>query len=163
MLDMNALRSILTDIYGFDDNHLLPLNNNLFVPTLDKTDLVGTFIGYRIMEKKPSLRAYGGPYTHYPAEMKVGQEFITEIECKFRLSFIGPQAEELADQTLLWDIRDDVRQAFEKHVIQINYIKRRMWSYPVREGGFNDNMCWLVDFETRTAYSVETKWPVWGQ
>lgn len=150
MLDASTLRSILKEIYGVEDKYIVPISTNWFLPTVDPEDKVGTWIGYRIQSKKPIMRAY-----------QSGVMYEKPIKVNFRLSFIGPQAEELADQVLLWEDRSDVTKAFESAKAQINYTDRQSFSYPVRNGGFNDELCWIVDLSAQTFYEVDTKQKPW--
>lgn len=150
MLNTDILRSIIKEIYGVDDKYIVPIATNWFLPTVDKDDKVGTWIGYRILNKEPYARAW-----------QSGLFMVKPLKMKFRLSFTGPQAEELANQTLLWEDRYDVTVAFERHQIQVNYTTRQLFSYPVRNSGFNDEMCWVVDFDAQTTYEVDTKQKPW--
>lgn len=150
MLDSESLRSVLKEIFGIDDKHLVPISTNWFVPTVDSEDKKGSWIGYRIQSKKPYVRAY-----------QTGKVIQKPIKVSFRLSFVGPEAERLADQVLLWEDRTDVRQAFEKVKAQINYEDRTSFTYPIRNGGFNDSLCWIVDLSAQTFYEVDTKQTPW--
>ena len=150
MLNAKILRGILEEIYGIEDKYLVPISTNWFLPTTDPQDKVHTWIGYRILNKKPYVRA-----------AQRGREMSKDIKVGFRLTFVGPQAEELADQTLLWEDREDVTEAFERHVAQINYTDRTSFSYPVRNGGYNDDMAWIVDMSAQTSYTVDTKQVPW--
>lgn len=150
MLNAQTLRSILKEIYGIDDKHLVPINTNWFLPTTDPKDHTNSWIGYRILSKQPYARAYQ-PTRLYEKPIKVS----------FRLTFVGPQAEELADQVMLWEDRVDVTKAFEEHRAQINYQDRTSFTYPVRNGGFNDEMAWIVDMSAQTTYAVDTHQVPW--
>ena len=150
MLNATTLRSILKEIYGIDDKYLVPISTNWFLPTTDPDDKVGTWIGYRIVSKKPYVRAYQG-----------NTMMTKPVRVTFRLSFVGPQAEELADQVLLWEDRKDVTEAFEKEQAQINYTDRVSFTYPVRNGGYNDDLAWIVDLSAQTSYEVDTKQVPW--
>jgi len=141
MLDSPALRRVLKEIFDVDDKYLVPINQGWLMPTIDKDDKVGTWIGYRIMAKEPRLRA------NTP-----DANVATALLVHFRLTFVGPQAEEYADRTMLWDSRDDVRQAFAKENAQLNYTNRRISSYSLRNSGFNDYMIWYADFLAVTTY-----------
>lgn len=155
MLNTKKLKSVLKEIFGVDDKYLVPLDEGWYVPTYDKTDKVGTWIGYRIMTKKPNVRTFTGHNSSGPTKIK-------SIKVTFRISFIGPQAEELCDQTLMWDDRQDVKTAFEQQDTQLNYVDRQVFSYPVKNGGLNDNLCWCVDFPAQTFYEVPTGWKKWN-
>lgn len=150
MFDTTILRSILKEIYGVDDKYLVPLNNGWFVPTVDPNEKVGTWIGYRINSYTPYTRAY-----------QAGLYYTKPIKVKFRISFVGPEAETLVQQTLLWEDRKDVTDALEKYQLQINYDSREIYSYPIRNAGFNDMLCWIVDFSAQTSYEVDTKQKPW--
>ena len=147
---MNVLRDILKNIYGVEDKFLVPMNSGWFAPTIDPEEKVGTFIGYRIISKKSTLRAYQnqGAYTK-------------PIRILFRLSFVGPQAEDLHDQTLIWDDRTDIQQAFAKYGVIINYTERQGFSYPIKAQGYNDRLAWVVDFTCQTSFDIETNYPDW--
>lgn len=150
MLNTEALRATLKEIYGIEDKYLVPISTNWFLPTTDPNDKVHTWIGYRILNKKPYVRA-----------MQQGRDMTKPIKVSFRLTFVGPQAEEFADQTLLWEDRTDVINAFERTESQINYTDRTAFTYPVRNGGYNDDMAWIVDMSAQTSYTVDTKQVPW--
>ena len=150
MLNAKILRDTLKEIFGIDDKYLVPISTNWFLPTTDPDDHKGTWIGYRIMNKKPYIRAY-----------QAGAIMMKPIRVSFRITFVGPQAEELADQVLLWEDRTDVSVAFEKSQTQINYTDRISFSYPVRNGGYNDELAWIVDLSAQTSYEVDTKQMPW--
>lgn len=150
MLNAESLRKVLKDIFGIEDKYLVPISTNWFLPTTDPEDKTGTWIGYRIQSKRPIIRAY-----------QYGVMYEKPIKVSFRLSFVGRQAEELADQVLLWEDRKDVTEAFESVKAQINYTDRQAFSYPIRNGGFNDELCWIVDLTAQTFYEVDTKQKPW--
>lgn len=150
MINSKTLRNVLKDIFGIDDKYLMPISTNWFLPTTDPEDKVGTWIGYRILSKKPVLRAY-----------RSGVMYEKPIKASFRLSFVGPQAEDLADQTLLWEDRTDVSKAFGNIGAQLNYNDRQVFTYPVRNGGFNDDLAWIVDLSAQSFYEVDTKQQPW--
>ena len=150
MLNAESLRKVLKDIFGIEDKYLVPISTNWFLPTTDPEDKTGTWIGYRIQSKRPIIRAY-----------QYGVMYEKPIKVSFRLSFVGRQAEELADQVLLWEDRKDVTEAFESVKAQINYMDRQAFSYPIRNGGFNDELCWIVDLTAQTFYEVDTKQKPW--
>ena len=152
MLDAKILRDTLKEIFGIEDKYLVPISTNWFLPTTDPDDHVGTWIGYRIISKKPYVRA-----------AQYGRDMVKPIRVQFRLTFVGPQAEKLADQILMWEDRTDVIEAFEKSQTQINYTDRTSFTYPVRNGGFNDDLAWVVDLSAQTSYEVDTKQVPWFQ
>ena len=152
MLNAKILRATLKEIFGIEDKYLVPISTNWFLPTTDPEDKVNTWIGYRIINKKPYVRA-----------AQYGRDMVKPIKVTFRITFVGPLAEELADQVLLWEDRTDVTEAFEKSQTQINYTDRTSFTYPVRNGGYNDDLAWIVDLSAQTSYSVDTKQVPWFQ
>lgn len=150
MLNAEILRDTLKEIFGIDDKYLVPISTNWFLPTTDPEDHVGTWIGYRIISKKPYVRA-----------AQYGTDMVKPVKVTFRITFVGPQAEKLADQVLMWEDRADVTEAFEKSRTQINYTDRTSFTYPVRNGGFNDDLAWVVDLSAQTSYEVDTKQVPW--
>lgn len=150
MLNSTTLRSVLKEIFGIEDKYLVPISTNWFLPTVDPEDTVNTWIGYRIQSKKPTARAYQSTDT-----------MVKPVKVSFRLSFVGKNAEALADQVLLWEDRTDVTNAFSAVKAQINYQDRTSFTYPVRNGGFNDELCWIVDLTAQTFYEVDTKQTPW--
>lgn len=150
MINAEELRDILKEVYGVEDKYLVPMNSGWFVPTIDPEEKVGTFIGYRIISKRGYARAF----------IK-RDAYVKPIKVVFRLSFVGPQAEELSDQTLIWDDRDDVRDAFESRGIQINYDERTAFSYPIKAQGFNDRLAWVVDLSCQSDYETPVQYGEW--
>lgn len=156
MLSAKTLRQALKDIFKIDDKYLVPLDTGWYVPTYDKNDKVGTWIGYRVLSKKPVTRTQ----LYYDEHRK--EWFIRNCDVQFRIAFIGQQAEDLADQTLMWEERTDVQKAFEQSSTQVHYDQRQQFSYPVKEGGLNDNLCWCVDFKAESFMAVPANWKDWN-
>lgn len=151
MIDSDTLRQALKEIYGVEDKYLVPLDTSWYVPTYDKNDKVGTWIGYRILSVKPNVRAGN-----------TGNGYEKSVKCRFRVTFMGPQAEELALQTLLFDERSDVIKAFEKSYTQLNYIAREILTYPIKESGLNNSLCWFVDFDCQSFYKADAHYGRWS-
>lgn len=141
MINSDTLRSILKKIFKVDDKYIVPINQGWFMPTVDESDKTGTWVGYRILEKLPRVRA-NTPNLSVECP----------VQTKFRLSFVGPEGEKFADSTMLWDSRKDVRDAFAEENAQLNYTARKISSYALRNGGFNDYMCWYVDIYVTSSY-----------
>lgn len=141
MINSDSLREILKDIYGVQDKYLVPLDTDTLVPTAYKDDTIGTWIGYRILRKRRYVRA----------DQDNGAMCV-ELRLVFRLVFIGPEAEKLANQTLLWDNRADVVKAFGKYEAQLNYTTRQLHSFSVNNSGFNTAIGWAVDIPCQTVY-----------
>lgn len=147
MITAETLRATLKEIYGVEDKYIVPISNNWFIPSVNPLEKTGSWIGYRILSKEPQARG-----------IDYGDVFSKAVKVRFRISFVGPQAEEFADQTILWEDRKDVTKVFEDTMnAQINYVDRTSFSYPIRNGGFNDELCWVVDFTAQTFYETKIK------
>ena len=133
MLNASSLRSVLKDIYGVEDKYLVPISTNWFIPTVDPEDKIGDWIGYRIISKKPVLRAY-----------QSGRNMVKSIKVSFRITFVGPHAEDLADQVLLWEDRTDVTEAFAKQQAEVNSSDRSSLTYPHRVTSFLNIMACML-------------------
>ena len=84
MMTETNLKEILKTLFSIDDEHVLPITTNWFVPEI-KSGTNEDTIGYRVQSK--SIR-----------EEKGRKYFRTN----FRLSFVGEHAEELSQEVLLW-------------------------------------------------------------
>ena len=78
------LKEILKTLFSIDDEHLVPITTNWFVPRIKPGTNEDT-IGYRIQSK--SIRE------------EKGRKY---LRTNFRLSFVGEHAEELSQEVLLW-------------------------------------------------------------
>lgn len=151
MLNTQTMQDILKEVFGVDPKYIVQLTNDEFVPTIDPEDKVGTWIGHMMLHKEPFTQAYSGS----------GDYAVIPMTVKFRLTFVGPQAEEFADSTLLWDVRQDVIDAFAKHHAQLFYMQRQLYVYPVKNKGYNDRLCWIVDCKAQTTYEADMKHVPW--
>lgn len=83
MMTESNLKKVLKTLFSIDDEHLLPITTNWFVPEI-KPGTDEDTIGYRIQSK--SIRE------------EKGRKF---LRTSFRLSFVGEHAEELSQEVLL--------------------------------------------------------------
>lgn len=150
MITSDNLKSILKEIYGIEEKYIVPLNSGWFAPTVDLKETKGTWIGYRINSIKPYTRAYSDKHA-----------YVKPVKIAFRVTFVGHQAEEFAHQTMMWEDRADVTKVFEKYQAQVNYNERDIYTFPIKNQGFNDMLAWIVDFTVQTAYEVNTNWKPW--
>ena len=84
MMTETNLKEILKTLFSIDDEHLVPITTNWFVPRIKPGTNEDT-IGYRIQSK--SIRE------------EKGRKYLRK---NFRLSFVGEHAEELSQEVLLW-------------------------------------------------------------
>ncbi|MBQ0003924.1 MAG: hypothetical protein KBT21_10375 [Treponema sp.] len=107
MLNTEALKQILSTIFKIDDDHIVPITTNWFVPDvkLDGTD----YIGYRIISKTPCYKQTGS-ILDKQAEKNKNPE---QIKISFRLSFVGEHAESLSEKILTWGNNKQIKKLFD--------------------------------------------------
>ena len=150
MLDSGSIRHIIKEAFGIEDKYLVELTDDWFVPTMDPNNKVGTWIGFMVLSKKRYTRGF-----------ESRSAAVLPVRVRFRLTFVGPQAEELVDSTMAWDMRDDIKKLFEKYQAQLNYTDRQSYTYPVKNPGYNDRLCWIVDMTAQTSYDVKINRGPW--
>lgn len=134
MMTETNLKEILKALFSIDDEHLLPITTNWFIPEI-KPGMNDDTIGYRVQSK--SLREDNGK---------------KYLKANFRLSFVGEHAEELSQEVLLWQCNEKTNSLFEKYNIQIDYPGIVVFSYPVKEG---NKIAWIVDLSAKSFLNKE--------
>lgn len=131
--------------------YVIPLQGNWFVPTIDKESEHSTWCGFVILSTTPRIRA-----------VQNGKIVQKSVKTRFRLSFIGPQAEEMANQTLLWDERIDVRDIFVNLcTAQLCYDERSIYTKIYEQEGQNSTLVWVVDMAAMSFYALDTHQIPW--
>jgi hypothetical protein len=156
---MKGLHTHLPQIFFGDDRsqdkYVLPLQGNWFVPTsaLEAGDeSPTTWIGYLILESRGETRS-----ANYQ-----GQVIERQMRQLFRLTFVGPQAEELANSTFFWEERKDVQDAFADMDAQLAYNQRRVYTRIFEQQGYNDTLVWVVDMMAMATIATEAaSWHPW--
>ncbi|MCI7036025.1 MAG: hypothetical protein PUJ82_00705 [Spirochaetales bacterium] len=134
MMTETNLKEILKTLFSIDDEHLLPITTNWFVPEIKPWTKDDT-IGYRILSK--SLREENGK---------------KYLKANFRLTFVGKYAEGLSQNVLLWQGNEKVNSLFEKYNIQIDYSGIEIFSYPVKE---INEIAWIADLSAKSFLDKE--------
>jgi len=150
---MKELKPALNHIFFEGDTYLpyiVPITGHWFAPTVDRSLEIPSWIGYRVLDHVPIIRTYTGENT------KIRNEY-----SRFRLAFLGPQAENLALSTIWWEERSDVTEEFEKMNAQICYEERRIYTHIFQQEGFNDILIWVTDFKVANFASVPTDYKPW--
>jgi hypothetical protein len=159
MITMKGLHEALPRIlFGEDrsqDKYIVPLQGNWFVPTTaleDGDDSPTTWIGYLMLESRGETRS-----ANYQ-----GQVIERQMRQIFRLTFVGPQAEDLANSTFFWEERKDVQDAFVKMDAQVAYNQRRVYTRIFEQQGYNDTLVWVVDMMAMSTTAVTAEgWRPW--
>jgi len=129
MMTESNLKEVLKTLFSIDDEHLLPITTNWFVPEIKPGTNEDT-IGYRIQSK--SIRE------------EKGRKF---LRANFRISFVGEHAEELSQEVLLWQCDEKADALFEKYNVQIDYSGMSTFSYPIKD---SNKIAWIVDLSTNS-------------
>lgn len=143
---------MLLQIFGIPEQYLVHLIGDYLIPRADLDAPTSNWIGYRVLSKRPYARAYGTSNNGY---------ITIPLRLRFRLVFVGPQAEDFADSTMFWDDRADVKRIFDTYGAQMNYIDREIYSRVVRNKGFNDEIAWVVDINCQMNYTIDIRKPLW--
>ena len=144
MLDSKTLRLIIKSIFNIDDDYIVPITSNWFVPDVNLDTNPGTYIGYRIMSKRNVF-----------AENSNNNLKIDSIKVCFRLTFIGSDAEQLADQIYFWKDQKTVKKIFDSYKLRFNYSDMVSFSYPIKFKNFD--MSWIFDLSVFSDYLEDLK------
>ena len=156
MITASSLKTALdTVFFGADATkykYIVPIKGGFFIPAIaDPDDHTSTWIGYRLLEINPRVHALRTP-----------EEFIKHVRVDFRLVSMGPNAEEFITSTLLWEDRLDVKDAFEVvQGAQVMYDQRRIYTKPVQQEGFSDDLVWVTDMHAMTSIRQEIPQSRW--
>lgn len=164
------MREVLLNIFGLKDEfapedkfklnnigtgkYLVYMSDAQYAPPIDRSDKTGSWIGYRFMDKRRYARAWQeqiGPHIYQ----------CMPIQFTLRLAFVGRQAEELADTTFTWEDRADTKNAFESRGFQLMYSKRELYTYAVKQEGFNDIISWITDMSGTGVVKIDTNIRPW--
>jgi len=159
LITMPTLQQCLQEIYldkSSDDferlkKFIVPLQGNWFVPTMDNSNPNATWCGFIVLGTNPKQRA-----------VQNGTVVQKVVKTRFRMTFIGPQAEDFANQTLLWDERIDVKNIFTQHcVAQLCYDERQIYTRVYEQKGQNSTLVWVVDTAAMSYYALDTHQIPW--
>lgn len=125
MLNSNELREIIKEIFKLDDEFVVPMDSGWYAPKYDEEKIESeTYVGYRILERACRNELH---------------------KLRFRLSFIGHLAEELAVKTLSWKTDSFVQNLFNKNSARIDWIPfSEILSYPLKDA---DLVTWFTDID----------------
>ncbi|MCR5614088.1 hypothetical protein [Treponema sp.] len=125
MLDTNTLRNIIKEIYELDDSCIRPITSNWFIPDYDITDHNAINIGYRIISSNK-----------ISADNPYNKSKKSYIKTRFRLAFLGLNAEKYASQLHFWADMKDIQKIFTKYKVYLDYNDIESFTYPVKNPNF---------------------------
>ena len=144
MLNTETLRQIIKEIYKIEDEFIVPITTNWFIPDVKTKSESSIFIGYRIINKRKGS-----------IENKNDSTKIDVIKTSFRLVFIGEDAEKFADEIHFWEDNKDILRIFEKYRIQVNSNHIDAFTYPIRD--CNCDLAWIIDLDATSDYKSDLK------
>ena len=146
MLTSNLLRQLIKDIYNFEEEFIIPVSSNCFLPDVTLIEKPGTYIGYRILSKR----------IHYSQD-KENKQLVDAIKVSFRLSLVGIKAEELADQIHFWNDNHDIQKLFASYKLRFNYSDMTNFTYPMRKENSPAEIAWICDMSCCSDYFQDLK------
>lgn len=145
MITSSSLETALRQIFFGEETgyykYVVPIRGGFFAPTVNReaNDHVSTWIGYRILSMDPRTRLIKSP-----------EDVLKQIRVDFRITALGPNAEEFIQSTLLWEDRADVQTLFENMEAQIMYDRRYVYTRPLAQEGLGDDLLWVTDMHAMT-------------
>ena len=146
MLNSKILRQLIKDIYNLDDDFIVPISSNWFIPEINLDEKPGTYIGYRIISKRNCY-----------AETLNNKHKKDYIKTGFRLCFVGPESEALKEQVHFWKDNQNVNKLFSFHKLVLNYTDMTSFTYPVRNEKGYQEMAWIIDMSCNSDYFQDLK------
>ena len=144
MLDSKTLRLIIKSIFNIDDDYIVPIINNWFLPQVNLDKKTGTYIGYRILSKR---------YSYADSSSNILKK--DSIKVAFRLTFIGYNAEKLADQIHFWRDQKSVNKLFDSYKLKLNYSDMTSFTYPIKSENYP--IAWIFDLSVLSDYFEDLK------
>lgn len=152
-INMTNLRDVLSLIFfgTTDEKHkkyVVPLQGNWYNPS--QVHKVDNWIGYVINSTSSDV-----------AIVSQGNKFYRECQTDITLSFIGVDAEKMAQSVLFWLVREDVKSILDKkYKGVINNKEFEVYSSLYLQEGLNSTICWNVDFSIQHNMLLRTDIPV---
>jgi hypothetical protein len=148
-LTMENLQILLTRLFFGDklafSKFVLPMTGKFLTATLDPENMVSTWVGYRIQRIMPRARSNSEVVGSSRADYN--RYKLRDCEMILRILSVGKQSYEAIVSTLFWDDRADVKDGFEKHLAQLAYSPRKMFSQVYEQEGGNSELAWYVDLK----------------
>ncbi len=136
-LRMSSLRESLNNILfsGKKDmlKYIVPLQGNWYNPTTG-FDSKNTWVGYCI-----DNIAYSS------AAINRGTEIIRQAKAQIHLTFIGNNAEDMANDTVFWPYRADVVKEFERYDGVLNNKDFRVFTSLYMQEGLANTLCYNIN------------------
>lgn len=156
-INMANLRDVLCEIFfGKEEaeekkKYVVPLQGNWYNPS--QAQRLDNWIGYVINAMKTNV-AVVNPGND-------SRRYYRTCQTEVHLSFIGEDAEKLAQSVLFWIARADVQAIFDKkYKGVVNNKESELYSSLYMQEGLNSVLCWNVDFSLQHNLMLDSESPI---
>ena len=155
-INMTNRRDVVCKIFFGEEaeekkKYVVPLQGNWYNPS--QAHHVDNWIGYVINDMKANVAIVN--------RGDDGRRYYRECQTEIHLSFIGHNAEQLAQSVLFWLARADVADIFDKkYKGVINNKGFELYSSLYMQEGLNSTLCWNIDFSLQHNLMLDSESPI---
>ena len=156
MITNQLLRECLFSIFFNNkpeyEKFIAPINYSWYIPKESINNLQDTWIGYSVLSH----------YSLQQTATQYGSTLIKSLKTRFRITFTGQQAEEIANSLFLWENKEDVNRIFlEKMYAKINFDESSCYSKTIDIDNQESLVIWASDMSANSYYVVDTQQTPW--
>ena len=155
-INMENLREVLAVIFFGSDaeekkKYIVPLQGNWYNPS--QTQHLDNWIGYVIDSMKTDVSVVNSGDD--------GRRYYRNCQTVVHLSFIGTDAELIAQSVMFWLARTDVQRIIDdKYKGVINNKSFELYSSLYMQEGLNSQLCWNVEVSLQHNLMIDSENPV---
>lgn len=155
-LNMTNLRDVLCTIFfGSDEvsckKYVVPLQGNWYNPS--QAHRVDNWIGYVIDTCKTDVAIVN--------RADDGRRYYRNCQSSIHLTFVGKNAEVMAQSVMFWLCREDVKAIFDKkYKGVVNNKEFELYSSLYQQEGLNSTICWNIDFSLQHCLMLDSENPI---
>ena len=155
-INMTNLREVLCKIFfgaqwETKQKYVVPLQGNWYNPS--QANKLDNWIGYVINTCKTDVSVVN--------KAPDGRRYYRNVQTEIHLSFIGHDAESLAQSVLFWIARADVQSLFDKKYKGVmNNKEVEIYTSLYMQEGLNSALCWNVDFSLQHNIMLDSESPI---
>jgi hypothetical protein len=155
-INMKNLREVLAKIFFGEEwkakkKYVVPLQGNWYNPS--QVYKLDNWIGYVIDTCRTNVAIVN--------RGDDGRRYYRNAQTTVHLSFIGEDAEILAQSVLFWLAREDVKKLLDdKYKGVINNEEFEIYSSLYEQEGLNSTLCWNVEFSLQHNLMLDSESPI---
>lgn len=155
-INMTNLRDVLAKIFFGSESeekkkYIVPLQGNWYNPSQESK--LDNWIGYVIDSCRTNVAIIN--------RGDDGRRYYREAQTSIHLSFIGVNAETMAQSVLFWLVRADVTKLFDdKYKGVINNKEFELYSSLYMQEGLNSTLCWNIEFSLQHNIMLDSESPI---